>query len=30
MNFSSIESSLVEEIVNELIDDVFNKAVVNW
>ena len=30
MNFSSVESSLVEEIVNELIDDVFNKAVVNW
>ena len=30
MNFSSVESSLVEELVNELIDDVFNKAVVNW
>lgn len=30
MNFSAVESSLVEEIVNELIDDVFNKAVVNW
>ena len=30
MNFSSVESSLVEEIVTELIDDVFNKAVVNW
>ena len=30
INFSSVESSLVEEIVNELIDDVFNKAVVNW
>ena len=30
LNFSSIENSLVEEIVNELIDDVFNKSVVNW
>ncbi|MBR4300761.1 MAG: LptE family protein [Bacteroidales bacterium] len=30
MNFSSIENSLCEEIVNELIDDVFNKSVVNW
>ena len=30
LNFSSVESSLVEEIVNELIDDVFNKSVVNW
>jgi hypothetical protein len=30
MNFSAVESSLVEEIVNELIYDVFNKAVVNW
>lgn len=30
MNFSAVENSLVEEIVNELIDDVFNKAVVNW
>lgn len=30
MNFSAVENSLVEEIVNELIDDVFNRAVVNW
>ena len=30
LNFSSIENSLVEEIVNELIEDVFNKSVVNW
>jgi len=30
VNFSGIENSLCEEIVNELIDDVFNKSVVNW
>lgn len=29
-DFSTVESSLVEQIVNELIEDVFNKAVVNW
>lgn len=29
-DFSSVESALVEEIVNELCEDVFNKAVVNW
>lgn len=29
-DFASIESALVEQIVNELIEDVFNKAVVNW
>lgn len=30
LNFSSVESSLVDEIVTELIDDVFTKSVVNW
>ena len=29
-DFSSVESSLVDEIVAELCEDVFNKAVVNW
>jgi len=29
-DFSSVESALVEEIVQELCEDVFNKAVVNW
>ena len=29
-DFSSVESSLVSEIVSELCEDVFNKAVVNW
>ena len=29
-DFSSVESSLVDEIVTELCEDVFNKAVVNW
>ena len=29
-DFSSVESSLVGEIVTELCEDVFNKAVVNW
>jgi hypothetical protein len=30
LNFSSVESSLMSEIVTELCEDVFNKAVVNW
>ena len=30
LNFSSVENALVGEIVSELCDDVFNKAVVNW
>lgn len=30
LNFSSVESSLVSEIVTELCEDVFNKSVVNW
>ncbi|MBR4505544.1 MAG: LptE family protein [Bacteroidales bacterium] len=29
-DFSSVESSLVGEIVTELCEDIFNKAVVNW
>ena len=29
-DFSSVESGLVSEIVSELCEDVFNKAVVNW
>lgn len=29
-DFSSVESGLVEEIVTELVEDVFNKSVVNW
>jgi hypothetical protein len=30
LDFSSVESGLVDEIVTELCEDVFNKAVVNW
>lgn len=30
LDFSSVEAGLVEEIVQELCEDVFNKAVVNW
>ena len=29
-NISDIESDLIEEITNELVEDVFNKAFVNW
>ncbi|MDG2139623.1 MAG: LPS assembly lipoprotein LptE [Flavobacteriales bacterium] len=29
-NFSEIENLLIEEISTELIEDIFNKAVVNW
>ena len=29
-NISDIESALIEEITNELVEDVFNKAFVNW
>ena len=29
-DFSAVESSLVEEIVTELCEDIFNKSVVNW
>lgn len=30
LNLSSIEESLIDEIIIELIEDIFNKAVVNW
>ncbi len=30
LDFSAVESNLVVEIVNELCEDIFNKAVVNW
>ncbi len=30
LDFSSVESGLVSEIVTELCEDIFNKAVVNW
>ena len=30
LNFASVESSLVGQIVDEIIEDIFNKAVVNW
>lgn len=30
LNFASVESSLIEEINTELVDYIFNKAVVNW
>lgn len=30
LNFSSVENGLMSEIVTELCEDVFNKAVVNW
>ena len=30
LDFSSVESGLVAEIVTELCEDIFNKAVVNW
>lgn len=29
-DFSSVETSLVDQIVEELVDDIFNKTVVNW
>ena len=29
-DFSSVEQSLTDEIVNELCEDIFNKSVVNW
>jgi len=29
-NISDVENSLIEEITNELAEDIFNKAVVNW
>lgn len=30
LDLSSVEQSLVSEIVNELCEDIFNKSVVNW
>lgn len=30
LNFADIESGLVDELVKELVEDIFNKAVVNW
>ena len=30
LNLSSIEENLIDEIIIELIEDIFNKAVVNW
>ena len=30
LNFSSVENTLMGEIVSELCDDIFNKSVVNW
>ena len=30
LNISQIEESLIQEITTELIEDLFNKAVVNW
>ena len=29
-NFSEIEEVLIDEITNEIIEDIFNKSVVNW
>ena len=29
-NLSSIEPELINEICNQLVDDIFNKAVINW
>lgn len=30
LNLSSVENSLIEQINKELVEDIFNKAVVNW
>ncbi|MBR4804504.1 MAG: LptE family protein, partial [Bacteroidales bacterium] len=30
LNFSSVEGTLVNQILEEIIEDIFNKAVVNW
>jgi hypothetical protein len=30
VSFSSVESDLTKEIINEIIDQIFNKAFVNW
>lgn len=30
VTFSSVESSLTEQIVNDLVDDIFNRTFINW
>ena len=30
LNLSSVEEELIDQIIIELIEDIFNKAVVNW
>ena len=30
LSLSDVESSLVDEIISQLVDDIFNEAVVNW
>lgn len=30
VTFSSVESSLTEQIVDDLVDDIFNRAFINW
>ena len=30
LNFASVEDQLLKEIIDELVDDIFNKSVVNW
>lgn len=30
VSLSSVENSLVEQIVNDLVDDIFNRAFINW
>ena len=30
VSFSSVESSLTEQIVDDLVDDIFNRAFINW
>lgn len=30
LNFASVENSLIDEINKEIVEDIFNKAVVNW
>lgn len=30
VDFNSVEESLIEEILDKIIDDIYNKAVVNW
>lgn len=30
VNFASIEEQLIDQIVEQLVDDIFNKALINW